>query len=756
MGINFPSIGKGKLFQTKHKWEFHIYQSPRTTFFIFLTTLKSLKMKKLIPSLFAMTVICSCADETSQKNETTLVYPETKKVDTVDTYFGTEVKDPYRWLENDRSEETEAWVKAQNQVTFDYLERIPFRDSLEARLTKVWNYERVGAPYKEGDWIYFSKNDGLQNQSVIYRKKSKNDTAEVFLDPNKFSEDGTISLGSMSFSEDGKTLAYSISIGGSDWRKVLVMNTENREILEDTLTDVKFSGLSWKGNEGFYYSSYDKPEGSELSAKTDWHKLYYHKLGTPQSEDKIVFGKTQAEKHRYVGGYVTEDNNYLVVTASESTSGNKLFIKDLNNPNAELIPILEDFDSDSYIIDSHKGKLFIVTNREAPNKKVVVVDAANPSPENWQDFIPETENVLSPSTAGGYFFAEYMVDAVSKVKQYDYEGNFIRDVQLPGVGSAGGFGAKKEDTYLYYSYTNYITPGNIYQYHIENGDTELYYQPKIEFNPDNYVSKQVFYHSKDGTKIPMIITHKKGLEMNGKNPTILYSYGGFNISLTPSFSVANTVWMEQGGIYAVPNIRGGGEYGKKWHIAGTKMQKQNVFDDFIAAAEYLIENNYTSSDYLAIRGGSNGGLLVGATMTQRPELMKVALPAVGVLDMLRYHTFTAGAGWAYDYGTADDNEEMFKYLYAYSPVHNVKKGVEYPATLITTGDHDDRVVPAHSFKFAAELQAKQAGSNPVLIRIETDAGHGAGTPVSKTIEQYADIFAFTLYNMGFEKLPAKK
>ncbi|WP_121666048.1 prolyl oligopeptidase family serine peptidase [Mesonia aquimarina] len=718
-------------------------------------------MKKIILP-FIMLSLIACKEDKDQKKETqknkiTLNYPETKKVDTVNTYFGTEVNDPYRWLENDRSKETEAWVKKENEVTFDYLSQIPYRDSLKQRLSELWNYEKVGAPYKEGDYTYFSKNDGLQNQYVIYRYKTGENpsTAKVFLDPNKFSEDGTTSLGGMSFSKDGKTLAYSISEGGSDWRKVLIMNIETKEIIEDTLVDIKFSGLSWKSNEGFFYSSYDKPKGSELSAKTDQHKLYYHKLGTPQKEDKLIFGGTEAEKHRYVGGNVSEDNRFLTIRASTSTSGNKLFLKDLSQPNSELKTIIGNTETDTYLIENKDSKLFLVTNKNAPNKKIVTVDAENPMPENWEDFIPETENVLSPSTGGGYFFTEYMKDAVSIVKQYDYEGNLIREVDLPGIGSVGGFGTKQEEKELYYSFTNYITPGSIYKYDIENGTSELYRKPKIEFNTEEYESKQVFYTSKDGTKIPMIITHKKGIELNGKNPTILYGYGGFNISLTPSFSIANAVWMEQGGIYAVPNLRGGGEYGKKWHDAGIKQKKQNVFDDFIAAAEYLVENNYTSSDYLAIRGGSNGGLLVGATMTQRPQLMKVALPAVGVLDMLRYHTFTAGAGWAYDYGTAEDSKEMFNYLYKYSPVHNVEKGTEYPATLVTTGDHDDRVVPAHSFKFAAELQEKQAGENPVLIRIETNAGHGAGTPVSKTIEQYADIYGFTLWNMGYKKLPNK-
>ena len=681
------------------------------------------------------------------------MYPKTTKKPVVDSIFGTTVIDNYRWLENDKSPETEAWVKAENEVTFDYLSKIPYREQLKDRLTALWNYEKVGTPFIEGDYTYFSKNNGLQNQSVIYRKKNDADEPEVFLDPNTFSDDATTSLGAVSFSKNGKTAAYSISEGGSDWRKIIIIDTASKTIKEDTLVDVKFSGISWYKNEGFYYSSYTKPKGSELSAKTDQHKLYYHKLGTSQKEDTVIFGEIPSEKHRYVSGYLTEDFRYLIISAQVSTSGNKLFIKDLSDPKNTLITILDNVKSDTYVIENRGSKLFLQTNLNAPNQKVVTVDATNPTPENWVDFIPETENVLSPSTGADYFFATYMIDAVSKVLQYDFNGTLIREVRLPGVGSASGFGGKKTAKELYFSFTNYNTPSSSYKYNPKDGTYTSYWKPFIAFNPDGYESKQVFYASKDGTKIPMMITHKKGVELNGKNPTILYGYGGFNISLMPSFSIANAVWMEQGGIYAVANLRGGGEYGKKWHDAGTQLKKQNVFDDFIAAAEYLIQKNYTSSNYLAISGGSNGGLLVGATMTQKPHLMKVVLPAVGVLDMLRYHTFTAGAGWAYDYGTANDSKEMFDYLKGYSPVHNVQKGVKYPATLITTGDHDDRVVPAHSFKFAAELQDKQSGENPTLIRIETNAGHGAGTPVAKTIEQYADIFGFTLYNMGFNQLP---
>lgn len=720
-------------------------------------------MKHFI-SLVSVAVLAACSpqqqsassdhvaeQQQSAQAPTQLTYPETARGEVSDDYFGTKVADPYRWLEDDRSAETEAWVKQQNEVTFSYLEQIPYRQEIADRLSSMWNYEKVGAPFKEGDYTYFYKNDGLQNQYVVYRTDAEGNT-EVFLDPNTFSEDGTTSLASLSFSKDGSIAAYAISEGGSDWRKIIVIDVESKEQLEPELVDVKFSGISWVGNKGFYYSSYDKPEGSELSAKTDQHKLYYHALGTAQADDPVIFGGTDAEKHRYVGGYVSEDDQYLFITAAVSTSGNKLFVKDLSTPDSELVAITDTTDADTYVLDNKGSTLYLVTNMDAPNKRVVTVDAANPQPENWETFIAETDNVLSVSTGAGYIFAEYMVDAISKIEQYAYDGSKVRDVELPGVGSVGGFGGKAEAETLYYSFTNYNTPGTIYAYDPDAGESTVYEKSKADFNSDDYVSTQIFYTSKDGTQVPMIITHKKGMELDGNNPTILYGYGGFNVSLTPSFSITNALWLELGGVYAVANLRGGGEYGKAWHNAGTQLNKQNVFDDFIAAGEYLIDQGYTSNDYLAVRGGSNGGLLVGAVMTQRPDLMKVALPAVGVLDMLRYHTFTAGAGWAYDYGTAEDNQEMFEYLLGYSPVHNVKQGVEYPATMVTTGDHDDRVVPAHSFKFAAELQAKAGGSNPQLIRIETNAGHGAGTPVSKTIEQYADIYGFTLYNMGVKDL----
>ncbi len=702
-------------------------------------------MKTLMPLFAAFAILASCNDSLSRKME----YPVTVTGNVADTIFGTIVPDPYRWLEDDRSDETAAWVKEQNRVTFGYLGKIPYREEIRNRLTAMWNYEKYGIPSSEGGYIYFSRNDGLQNQYVVYRQKEGGEP-ELFLDPNTFSADGTISLGEIGFSRDGSKVAYSISEGGSDWRKVIVMDADTKEIIGDTLKDIKFSGISWYGNEGFYYSSYDKPAGSELTAMTDHHKLYFHKLGTRQSDDQVVFGADM--KRRYVSGYVTEDDRYLVVTASVSTTGNELYIKDLTKKSQDFRVVVGNFEKDHYVIDNEGSKLFIFTNLDAPNSRIVTVDAENPGIAGWKDFIPETENTLSVSTGSGYFFANYLVDAITSIKQYDKTGTLVREIALPGIGTASGFSGYKDDKDLYFMFTNYTTPSTIYKSDPHTGETSIFKKPELLFSGGDYESTQVFYTSGDGTKVPMIITYRKGTPLNGKNPAILYGYGGFSISETPSFSVAMAQWLSMGGIYAVPNIRGGGEYGEEWHLAGTKMNKQNVFDDFIAAAVYLTDNKYTSPQYLAIRGGSNGGLLVGAVMTQRPDLLKVALPAVGVLDMLRYHKFTAGAGWAYDYGTSDDNPEMFKYLLGYSPVQNVKEGVEYPSTLITTGDHDDRVVPAHSFKFAAHLQAKQAGTNPVLIRIETDAGHGAGTPVHKTIELYADIFSFTLWNMGIKKL----
>jgi prolyl oligopeptidase len=706
-------------------------------------------MKKSILILAAITTI-ACKTKSPSMDKTTIIYPETKKTTTIDTYHGVEVADPYRWLEDDRSAETGAWVQAQNVVTQNYLSQIRFRESIKTRLTTLWNYEKIGAPFIEGDYTYFYKNDGLQNQYVIYRYPNAGtiNDAVVFLDPNNFSDDGTTSLGGASFTKDGSLFAYAISEGGSDWRKIIVLDTKSMKKIGDTIRDVKFSGMSWRGNDGFYYSSYDKPTGSELSAMTDQHKLYYHKLNTPQAQDALIFGGTAAQKYRYVGGGVTDDMEYLIISASTSTNGGKLFMKSLKEPDAPIITVLDNFDTNTNLLHNEGTKLWLVTDFNAPNKRIVTTDFKNPVPATWKDVVAETPYVLSASTGGGYIFADYTVDAVTKIQQLNMDGSLVRDVKLPGIGSAGGFGAKEKDKELYFSFTNYTTPGSIYNYDIATGTSTLHNKPDIDFDTALYESKQVFYTSKDGTKIPMIISHKKGLKLDSTNPTILYAYGGFNISLNPGFSVSRAAWMELGGVYAVANLRGGGEYGKKWHDAGTKMKKQNVFDDFIAAGEWLKANKYTDTKHLAIQGGSNGGLLVGAVMLQRPDLAGVAFPAVGVLDMLRYNKFTAGAGWAYDYGTAEDSPEMFEYLKGYSPLHNVEQGVSYPATMVTTGDHDDRVVPAHSFKFAAELQAKQGSANPVLIRIETDAGHGAGKPTAKIIEEAADIYGFALFNMG--------
>ena len=715
-----------------------------------------MKQSLIIMRIYIYFIIVSLLFVSCNENHNKNSYPETKKIPVTDIYFDESVTDDYRWLEDDNSDDTKKWVINQNNTTFKYLDEIPFRNDLKVRLEQLWDYEKISAPFIEGQYTYFYKNDGLQNQSILYRENNKNN-AEVFLDPNSFSKDGTTSLSTLSFSKTGDLVAYSISEGGSDWRKIIVMNATNKKIIGDTLVDVKFSGIQWKLDEGFFYSSYDKPKGSELSDMTDQHKLYYHKLGTKQSEDILVYGEENDQKHRYVGAKVSDNGKYLFISASKTTSGNISFLKDLNLnlKTSPLIRVDENYQTDSYLLHSDGERLYIVTNSKAPNQKLIVVNARKPQEKYWKDFIPEGKYVLSPSAGGGYIFARYIADVITKVIQYDMDGVNMGEIELPGLGTASGWSGKKDQEVLYFSFTNYHSPSQIYSYNPKTKTSIKYWEPRIDFDSNDYKSEQIFYKSEDGTKIPMIITYKKGIKFNGQNPTILYGYGGFNISIRPSFSIANAVWLEQGGIYAVPNLRGGGEYGKEWHKAGTQQKKQNVFNDFIAAAEFLIKNKFTNPEFLAIRGGSNGGLLVGATMTQRPELMKVALPAVGVLDMLRYHKFTAGAGWAYDYGTSEDSKEMFDYLISYSPVHNVKEDTNYPATLITTGDHDDRVVPAHSFKFAAQLQNKQNGENPVLIRVETNAGHGAGTPVSKRIEQYADIFGFTLFNMGFKVLPQK-
>ncbi len=687
------------------------------------------------------------ANYTAQKMTPNLKYPETKKIDHFDDYFGTKVNDSYRWLEDDRAEDTKDWVNREVTFTKDYLAKIPFREEIRAQLKEIWNYEKIGAPFKEGNFTYFYKNDGLQAQSVLYRTDQSGKT-EVFLDPNKFSEKGTTSLAGVSFNKKGNLVAYSISEGGSDWNKIIIIDALTKKVIDETIIDVKFSGASWKGDQGFFYSSYDKPKGSELSAKTDTHKVYFHQLGTKQSADQLIIGGDDI-KRRYMGIGVSDDERFEILNASEATNGNELYIKDLQNK-TDFLPIQKGYEFNTDFVDSKGDFIYAMTDKNAPNMRLVKFDIKNPSV--WIDVIPETENVLSVSTGGGFIFAKYMKDAVTSVKQFNYEGQLIRTIALPGVGTAGGFSGKEKEKELYFSFTNYITPPTIYKFNADSGKSEVYQKPKVKFNPENFVSEQVFYTSKDGTKIPMMINYKKGLKLNGKNPTILYSYGGFNVSLQPAFSVVNAVWMENGGIYAVPNIRGGGEYGKKWHDAGTKMQKKNVFDDFIAAGEFLQKNKYTSPKFMALSGRSNGGLLVGATMTIRPDLAKVAFPGVGVLDMLRYNKFTAGAGWSYDYGTAEDSKEMFDYLKSYSPVHQVKKGVCYPSTMIITSDHDDRVVPAHSFKFGAELQEKQSCGNPVLVRIETNAGHGAGRSTEQVIGENADILSFGLYEMGFKSL----
>ncbi|HAS8609946.1 TPA: S9 family peptidase [Vibrio vulnificus] len=675
-------------------------------------------------------------------------YIKTRKDPIVDHYFGHAVADPYRWLEDDRSAETTEWVSGQNAITFDYLGQIGFRQQLREQIAASQDYEKSSQPFVHGEYTYFYKNDGLQNQSVLYRRKG-DEAAQVFLDPNGFSDDGTTSLSGVFFSKDDSLVAYTISEGGSDWRKIFVIDAETGEQIEPEIVDAKFTGVSWLGNQGFYYSRYDKPQGSELSARTEQHKLYYHQLGTPQSDDVLVFGEAEGELHRYVYGQTSEDDRYLVISGHESTSGNRLFYVDLQSDERQIYTLLDHVDSDTHLLDSTDREFLLYTNLDAPNGKVVSVDIES---GQWRDLIAEQDQPLEVVAAGGYLFATYMVDVLSKVVQYSYQGEKVREITLPGEGTATGLEGKKSQTTLYYTFTNYVTPPTIFSLDVNSGESQVFQESKAPFDRTQFESQQVFYSSKDGTLIPMIISYKKGIELNGKNPTILYGYGGFDVSLTPAFSGMVASWLELGGVYAVANLRGGGEYGKAWHNAGTQLQKQNVFDDFIAAAEYLIEQQYTSSDFLAIRGGSNGGLLVGACMTQRPDLFKVALPAVGVLDMLRYHTFTSGEGWKYDYGTSAQSEEMFQYLLGYSPVHNVKEGTAYPATLVTTADHDDRVVPAHSYKFIAELQEKHQGVNPVLIRIDVNAGHGAGMPMSKMIDLSADIYAFTLFNMGITAL----
>ena len=691
-----------------------------------------------------MILMSSCTTKNEKIN-----YPETRKTDTIDVYFGTQVADPYRWLEDDNSEETAAWVKAQNDVTNAYLAKIPFRDQVRERLTSMWNYPRYGVPFKKGGKYFFFKNDGIQNQSVLYIQDSLQAEPRVFLDPNKLSEDGTTALGTYSVSKDGKYFAYAISKAGSDWNEIYVMETETGKQLADKLEWVKFSGISWREN-GFYYSRYDKPSGGGvLSSKNEYMKVYYHVVGDPQEKDVLVYENRNYPLRNY-GITATEDGRYLVLGESESTSGNSLYIKDLENPQAGFVKIAEGFRFDYSYISNQDGKFLILTNADAPKYRLIEVDLSSPAPENHRIIIPEREEVLvSAEVAGGRIVCEYMKDATNRLYVYTTGGSFVHEVDLPGPGTIAGFEGKKDENEAFFAFTSFTYPSTVFVYDILNNTSKVFFDSELDFDPAKYESKQVFYTSKDGTKVPMFIVHKAGLNLDGNNPVYLYGYGGFNVSLTPVFSVSRLLFIEQGGVFAMPNLRGGGEYGEAWHRAGTKLQKQNVFDDFIAAAEYLIAEKYTQPEKIAIAGGSNGGLLVGACMTQRPDLFAVALPAVGVMDMLRFHKFTIGWAWTEDYGSSEDSVQ-FQYLLGYSPLHNLKPGTCYPATLVTTADHDDRVVPAHSFKFAATLQEHQSCNNPALIRIETNAGHGAGKPVSKMIDEATDIWSFTMYNLGMK------
>ena len=678
-------------------------------------------------------------------------YPETRKVDTVDVYFGHKVADPYRWLEDDNAPETEAWVKAENKITFEYLSKIPFREALKEHLTEIWNYPKYRVPFKKGGRYFMFKNNGVQNQDVLYMMDTPEDEPEVLLDPNLFSADGTVALADISVSKDGKYLAYSISSGGSDWNEIHVMNIETRKTLPDHIQWVKFSGISWKGD-GFFYSAYSKPDEEDvLSGQNRFHKVFYHRLGTPQEEDKLIFDNPEKPLRNYYG-YVTDDEQYLIVGETESTSGNALYVSEADDTDhPDFKKIADGFDYDYQVIGNVDNELYIQTNDHAPKGKIVKVDFNRPERENWVEVIPEKEDVLESSgLVGGELYTQYLKDASNRAYFYTMDGVLIRELKLPGIGTISGFHGEKEDNTAFFGFTSFTFPSNIYIYDVKEGKAELYRKSELKIDSEAYETKQVFYESKDGTKVPMFIVYKKGIKRDGNNPTLMYGYGGFNISLTPGFSISRMAFLEQGGIYVMVNLRGGGEYGEAWHKAGMKMNKQNVFDDFIYAAKYLIREKYTSSEKLAIMGGSNGGLLIGACMTQEPQLFKVAIPIVGVMDMLRYQNFTIGWAWASDYGRSDESEEMFNYLYAYSPLHNIKEGVDYPATLAITADHDDRVVPAHTFKFIATLQEKNSGKNPVLVRIETRAGHGAGKPTSKQIEEATDIYSFIMYNLGME------
>lgn len=702
-------------------------------------------MKRIMIPMALTVLMGACTNSNVKMN-----YPITKKVDTVDTYFGTKVADPYRWLEDDNSEETKEWVIAQNKVTDAYLEKIPYRDQIQKRLTEVWNYPKVSVPFKKNDLYFHFRNTGLQNQSVLYVQKSLEDEARVLLDPNTLSDDGTVALAGMSVSKDGKYLAYKVARSGSDWNEVYVRNIETGEDLKDHLMWLKFTGVAWY-KDGFYYSRYDAPKaGGELSNTNENHKVYYHKLGDSQEKDQLIYANSKYPK-RFYGVGVSDDEKYLILSESAASDGNAVYFKELNKKNADFIQITDEMEKTHSIVDDVDGKLLMYTNNGAPKYRLVEIDVKRPQKEYWKELIPEKENVLSGvSLAGGKILANYMKDAYSKVEILNMDGSFSSEFQLPGIGTLGSFSGKKEEKIAFYSFASFTQPSVAYKYDFETGKSELFYEPKINFNPEDFVTEQKFYTSKDGTKVPMFIIHKKGLKLDGNNPCLLYGYGGFNISLTPYFSPRRLVWLENGGVYVVANLRGGGEYGEAWHKAGTKLQKQNVFDDCIAAAEYLIDNKYTNPKKLALKGGSNGGLLVGAVINQRPDLFQVAIPEVGVMDMLRYHKFTIGWAWAGDYGTSADSKEMFEYLKGYSPIHTISADKKYPAVLVTTADHDDRVVPAHSFKYIATLQEKYQGKNPVVIRIESKAGHGGGMPTSKQIEEYTDIWAFIFKNMNID------
>ena len=686
---------------------------------------------------------------TSCAQQKAISYPQTATVDTVDTYFGVSVPDPYRWLENDTSAATASWVKAQNEITNNYLEHIPFRQDLLKRLTELANYERISAPFKKHGKYYFYKNDGLQNQSVLYVQDALNSEARVFLDPNKLSDDGTVALTSLSFSNNGKYAAYTISRSGSDWREIYVMDVATGSLLDDHITWAKFTDAAWQGD-GFYYSAYDAPsKGKEFSNVNEHHKIYYHKLGEPQQNDRLVY-ENKAYPKRFYTAQVSEDERVLFIYESGEGRGNALFMQDLTQKSAPVVQLASDFDYQYTPIEVIGNRIYFFTNYQAAKNKIMAAELQSPELANWKEVVPEKEQVLSDvRVIGGKLFLTYDKDASNHAYVYDLQGKELQEIELPSLGSVS-FNGDKDDEECFFSFTSFTIPGATYKYDVQKNSYELFRAPKVKFHSDDFVTEQVFFTIKDGAKIPMFLTYQKGLKKNGKNPVFLYGYGGFNISLYPSFSINRIPFLENGGIYVQVNLRGGSEYGEDWHVAGTKMQKQNVFNDFIAAAEYLIDNKYTNSQKIAIVGGSNGGLLVGACMTQRPDLFRVAIPQVGVMDMLRYHKFTIGWNWASDYGTSEDSKEMFEYLKGYSPLHNLKKGTKYPATLVTTADHDDRVVPAHSFKFAATLQACNEGSNPTLIRIDSKAGHGAGKPMSKILEEQADVYGFIMYNLNMK------